>query len=300
LAASVGRVLSDGALQRRPDAAERSPGERSILDDMAVRRPWNLVVKAARSSARARLRWLRPGVTVIIVNWNTRDVTADVVRAVQRLSPPETRVLLIDNGSTDGSRELFRTWPGIRFVALPSNAGHGVALDLGVCLTRTVIAVTLDSDAIPLRTGWLEPATVPLLRCRAKLAGLQSSRGFVHPVYLAVDVETFVRRNLSFQVHRDPSAAVDDEEYGVNVWDAAEWMFRSFAASEMCFVSSRLGVVDGSAGQQLVGDVVYHHGGLSRSQEGGVSPEGLAEWRRACRVVRDNVVDLRATNPRHG
>ena len=99
-----------------------------------LRRPWNLRVKPLAVRARNGSVGIQPGVTVIIVNWNTAEVTADVLCAVQQFSPPETRVLLVDNGSTDGSRERFKGWPGVETLFFPSNAGHGVALDIAVCL----------------------------------------------------------------------------------------------------------------------------------------------------------------------
>jgi hypothetical protein len=270
------------AARLRPDAATRPPGDRSLLDDVAMRRPWNVRVKAARWRARLRVRRLRPGVTVIVVNWNTCDVTADVISAVQHFSPPGTELLLIDNGSTDASRGRFTGWPGIKTVFLRSNAGHGVALDLGVCWTRTKVAVALDSDAIPLRHGWLEPAVDPVRQGEALLAGLRSRRGFVHPVYLAVDTATFVRQKLSFQVHRDPQS--DDgvaDEWGVNAWDTGELMTPRVPADRVRFVDPAPNRAVGLPGM-TVGDVVYHHGGVSRDGSGAVSAEAFTAWRVAC------------------
>lgn len=279
---AAGRKVSSLAGTLRPGAATRPPGERSLLDDLAMRRPWNMRVKAARWRARLRLHRLHTGITVIVVNWNTCDVTADVLRAVQHFSPPGTEVLLIDNGSTDASRDRFADWPGIRTVFLRSNAGHGVALDLGVCWVRTKVAVTLDSDAIPLRHGWLDPAVEPVSSGDAVLTGLRSSRGFVHPVYLAVDTAAFVRRKLSFQVHRDPhrgEGVVD--QWGVNAWDTGELMTPQVPADRVLFVDPTPNRAEGLPGM-TVGDVVYHHGGVSRDGSGTVSPESFAGWRAAC------------------
>ena len=86
--------------------------------------------------------------------------------------------------------------------------------------------MTLDSDAIPLCRGWLDPVVGALRDGSALLAGLRSSRDFVHPVFLAVDTATFVRRKLSFQVHRDhPDGAPD--RWGVNAWDTGELLTRA-------------------------------------------------------------------------
>lgn len=275
----------------RPGAAIRAPWERSVLDDIAMRRPWNLRVKRARLIARTRLSRLEDGATVIIVNWNTKDITADVVSAVRMLSPADVRVLVVDNGSTDGSAEMFRSWPRIDAMLLRSNAGHGVALDLAVCATRTKVAVTLDSDAIPLTEGWLDQVVEPVASGQAVLVGQRSSRGFVHPIYAAVDTAEFVRRKLSFQVHRQPGLGLGDERWGENAWDTAELMTPRLAHDEVVFVERTDNAAADLPGM-TAGGVVYHHGGVSRATDGAVTSEALDGWHSACRALGVDVEAL--------
>jgi hypothetical protein len=281
LARVPARWVNSLAVHLRPDAASIPAWERSVLEDIAARRPWNLRVKWARHAALRRLDDLRPGVTVVIVNWNTMLVTADVIRAVQRLSPPDVRVLVVDNGSSDGSREMLASWPGISTMLLRSNAGHGVALDLAISASRTRITVVLDSDAIPLRPGWLDPAIAPIRDGHAVLAGLRARRNFVHPVYAAVDTAEFLRRRLSFQTYvppRDPGVAA---EWGVNAWDTAELLTGRLRPDEVAFVERTPNLVEGLPGM-TTGDVVYHHGGVSRAANGATDPAAVDEWRSAC------------------
>jgi hypothetical protein len=285
-----GRVRQAADLLRRarPDADAKPPGDRTILDDLAMRRPWNVRVKAERARARLRLSRLTPGVTVVVVNWNTADLTADVVTAVQALSPPDTRILLIDNGSTDHSRNRFADWPGIDTLFLRNNAGHGVALDIGVCRVRTTIAVTLDSDAIPLRTGWLDLAVEPVRSGDAALAGSASRRGFVHPIYLAISAERFVRdRRASFQVHVEPSVRNDpdaESNWGVDSFDTAELLSTRFTDAEKVLIPKAPNPAPDLPGM-TVADVVYHHGGVTRSAGGVLTPEAHAQWRDACDAI---------------
>lgn len=256
-----------------------------MLDDLAARRPWNLRVKWARRRALGRLDSLVDGVTVVIVSWNTRDVTADVVHAVQGLSPDDVRVLVVDNGSTDGTREMLRSWRGVDTMLLRSNAGHGVALDLAVCSVRTTVAVTLDSDAIPLRAEWLEPAVGPVRDGRAILAGLRSSRDFVHPVYAAVDTAAFVRRRLSFQTFVPPGVTPATAVWGENAWDTAELLTGRLDPQEVSFVEPSANPAPGLPGM-TAGGVVYHHGGVSRGTTGIVRPDALESWHHACAMLR--------------
>jgi hypothetical protein len=241
------------------------------------------VVRLARARARVRnrLRPLRQGVTVVIVNWNTRDVLTDVVRAVQKFSPQGTELLVIDNGSTDGSRQMLRRWPDTPTMLLRWNVGHGVALDLGACAVHTTVTVVLDSDAIPLSHGWLEPAVGPVRTGAAVLAGSRSSRDFVHPMYLAVDTSEFVSRRLSFQVHRPPAERTEATVWGVNAWDTAELLTPRLDPSEVVFIERTPNLVGGLPGM-TAGGVVYHHGGVSRAADGGVTDDALQSWRHAC------------------
>lgn len=273
--------MAEAVAARRPEAAVKPPWERTVLDDIATRRPWNLRVKAARQLALRRIKALQDGITVIIVNWNTKDVTADVVSAVRELSPPATRILLVDNGSTDGSREHFRRWPGIETLLLRSNAGHGVALDLALCAVRTKVAVTLDSDAIPLTDDWLDAAVTPIQDGRAVLAGLRSSRNFVHPVYSAVNTAEFIRRRLSFQPFVPPGVVGKTAKWGETAWDTSELMVRRLSPDEVVFVDRTENAVPGLPGM-TTGGVVYHHGGVSRGANGAVDEGALSAWRDAC------------------
>ncbi len=251
-----------------------------------MRRPWNLACKAMRiyASARMRFRPLDDGITVLVVSWNTKDVLADVLRAIRRLSPPETRILVVDNASSDGSRQVLRSWADVETMLLPGNAGHGVALDLGLCRVRTAVAVTLDSDAIPLRSDWLAPAVDPVRSGRAVLAGTRSSRGFAHPMYLAIDTEAFVRRGLSFQVHVQPGLDPSQVRWGENAWDTAELLTRRLDPHEVELIDRNENGADGLPGMTAAG-VVYHHGGMSRAGDGELTPEAVAGWRAACQAL---------------
>jgi hypothetical protein len=251
-------------LGRSPD---RPPAwEADLADDLAFNRPWNVLIKALRIRARLAQRRLRRGETIIIVNWNTLPVLKDTLHAVRSLTSPDVKLMVVDNGSTDGSQDWLRTRDDIRLVALPENAGHAVALDIGVLLCRTETAITLDSDAVPLRADWLEQVLDPLRQEGVVLAGLRSSRDFVHPVFSALSVKEFVRRKLSFQVWQLPGIAQDERIWGENCWDTAELMTARLDEHEVVFVDRTPNPVSGLPGM-TTGDVVYHHGGVTRATE---------------------------------
>jgi glycosyltransferase involved in cell wall biosynthesis len=155
----------------------------------------------ARRARRARhLGALTPGgITVVTVNWNTLPYLETMVRMVRRHSPAETRIVVVDNGSTDGSRDWIRAEPGIEGVMLPFNIHHGPAADIGALRVRTEFLVLLDVDAFPFSDAWL-PEVLDALRAGATVAGGHIHREYVHPSYLAMRTADFVTRKHSFAI----------------------------------------------------------------------------------------------------
>lgn len=221
---------------------------------------------------------------MVIVNWNTLAVLKDTLRAVTALTPPAVLVRVIDNGSTDGSREWLRAQTGLKVDHLPTNVGHAVALDLAVLTCTTDVAVILDSDAVPLTEDWIDTVVDPLRDDGLVLFGTRSRRAFVHPMFMAVDVAEFTRRRLTFAVHQAPGATDATKVWGSTAFDTGEWLTRMVDRSEIGFLETTPNRVEGLAGM-TVGDAVYHHGGVTRAAEGGLTPESLAEWQQTLEAI---------------
>ena len=277
------------ALRAKLGRADHRPPawEADVVDDIAFNRPWNIAVKLLRVQARIRKRSLRPGATIVVVNWNTLAVTQDTLHAVRALTPSDVTIMVVDNGSIDGSKSWLRSQEGLRKVFLPANAGHAIALDIAVLLARTKVVVTLDSDAVPLRVGWLDTVLDPMAQDGIILAGLRSSRDFVHPVFSAVDVRSFIDRNLSFQVYRDPGVTDEALVWGTNSWDTGELMTARVGNQEVVLVDptdNPVGLLPG----MTTGGVVYHHGGVTRSTEDAATDseqESYQSWRAALEQI---------------
>ncbi|MCF8383293.1 MAG: glycosyltransferase family 2 protein [Chlorobium sp.] len=73
-----------------------------------------------------------PLTTVIVLNWNRRD---DLVRCLHSLDPllsEQVRVLVVDNGSTDGSVDAVRQgFPGVEVLSNRSNLGYAAGNNAG-------------------------------------------------------------------------------------------------------------------------------------------------------------------------
>ena len=167
--------------------------------------------------ARVALGPLRPGVTVVIVNWNTEDYLRFTLQMVRRYSPGDVRIRVIDNASTSRVDELVRGFGGTT-IRLPANVGHEPAMDLGFLLTRTTHVVALDVDAFPIAPDWIDQL-IGALDAGNDVAGAHLRGGFVHACCLAMRTERFVRRRHSFTSRRGKGLAVSADEVGYQGWD---------------------------------------------------------------------------------
>jgi len=55
-----------------------------------------------------------PSLFVIILNWNGWKDTIECLDSLQKSDHPDYRLIVVDNGSTDGSCERFRDWAAVR------------------------------------------------------------------------------------------------------------------------------------------------------------------------------------------
>jgi GT2 family glycosyltransferase len=124
-----------------------------------------------------------PLISVIVVNYNTRDLLARALAAVAASAaglPHE--VIVVDNGSTDGSLALLRErFPAARVIANARNLGFAAANNQGLAVARGAACLLLNSDAAP------EPAAIPAL-WQALLA--RPRAGVVGPRLLNADGST--------------------------------------------------------------------------------------------------------------
>lgn len=87
--------------------------------------------------------------TIVVPNWNGKDLLEKFVPSwlAAIADHPGSEVLVVDNGSTDGSAEWLRTHhPEVRVLALPKNLGFGGGSNAGFRAATTDIVVLLNSD----------------------------------------------------------------------------------------------------------------------------------------------------------
>jgi len=87
--------------------------------------------------------------SIVIPTFNTAQMTLRCCRAVLASLPPESEVIIADDGSTDGTAELLtREAPSVQIVRLETNRGFAPIANRGVAASRGKIILLLNSDAI--------------------------------------------------------------------------------------------------------------------------------------------------------
>lgn len=74
-----------------------------------------------------------PLVFIILVNWNGKDDTLECLASLHQQTYPNRRILVVDNGSTDGSVEAIRAqYPEVTILALSENRRFAGGNNIGI------------------------------------------------------------------------------------------------------------------------------------------------------------------------
>ena len=97
------------------------------------------------------------GVTVVVPNWNRRDLLIRLLGSLGRQTHPIEEIVVADNGSTDGSAEAAES-AGARVLRLGSNLGFSRAVNSGIRTSRTPWVAVVNNDIEP-APDWLARLT---------------------------------------------------------------------------------------------------------------------------------------------
>jgi len=93
-----------------------------------------------------------PRVSIVILNWNSYEVTLDCLLSLRKMDYRNFEVVLVDNGSVDGSpARLLEKAPEIRLIRNPKNLGFAGGSNVGIrdAIRRgTDYVLLLNNDTI--------------------------------------------------------------------------------------------------------------------------------------------------------
>ena len=86
-------------------------------------------------------------VSILIVNWNGRHLLQECLESLLVQTFQDFEVILVDNGSNDGSRELLHAcYPWVKRIELENNTGFATANNIGLPYAVGEYIVTLNND----------------------------------------------------------------------------------------------------------------------------------------------------------
>lgn len=160
----LGRMLSDLGIAHR----NGKPARALLRDDLELtpvaRRPLRLTEETVAAVAAARLPdgepgWEAPEVSVVVVTHGGLTLTRLCLESVLAdTDAPPYELIVLDNGSTDGTRAFLRTlarrFDRVRLVLNAENVGFPRACNQGLAVARGNVFVLLNNDTI-VAPGWL-------------------------------------------------------------------------------------------------------------------------------------------------
>jgi hypothetical protein len=176
-----------------------------------------------------------PLVTILCATLNARLATRLTVETLFRYTPEPVRILVADNGSTDGTLRELKRFPAIETINVKARAKamgfasrlppierlHGATLDWLAKQVETPFFLTLDSDVEFFQSGWLSSMLELAKRHQLAAVGeLESANGAYQarlaPHVLLVDARRFRELGTSFRAF----VTIDDPD------EASRWCER--------------------------------------------------------------------------
>ncbi|MCK9922209.1 glycosyltransferase family 2 protein [Frankia sp. AgPm24] len=133
----------------------------------------------------------QPLATIVIVNWNGAHLLAACLDGVAKQDASFAyRTWVVDNASTDGSRELLaERYPWVQVIAAESNLGFAGGNNLALRSVTTEYAVLLNNDAVPEPT-WLTAILAPFTEPGGQHLGATTGKVVFLPRFLRLRLHT--------------------------------------------------------------------------------------------------------------
>ncbi len=95
-------------------------------------------------------------VSIVVPNWNGMRFVGMCLDSLAQLDFEGHEVIVVDNGSVDGSREMIeKQYPWVRLLKMPDNMGFAIACNEGIKASNAEYIVLLNND-IEVTSDWLK------------------------------------------------------------------------------------------------------------------------------------------------
>lgn len=136
---------------------------------------------------------------IIVPAYNEASRISTVLDVVTRV--PDARVLVVDDGSSDGTADVARRHAGVEVLSLKPNRGKGGAMRAALEATSSPIVVFVDADLLGLTPQHIQSLIAPLLARPeyGQIVGMRDWKGWVGELQSHMPIisgERAVRREI--------------------------------------------------------------------------------------------------------
>jgi len=85
-------------------------------------------------------------ISVIILNWNGKEVLEKAIKSILNQTYKNFEVIVVDNGSTDGSIEMIERYSNVKLIKLPYNYGIVEPRNIGMKNANGDLLFVIDND----------------------------------------------------------------------------------------------------------------------------------------------------------
>ncbi len=116
-------------------------------------------------------------VSVVIPTYNRILKLFRLMRSLDKLNPIPDEIIIVDDNSNDGTKELLDKWKNIRreyhkeIILKSTNTGPADSRNLGICQTRNDLIAFTDDDVV-VHPKWIKSLTSRLLKTGERVAGV--------------------------------------------------------------------------------------------------------------------------------
>jgi len=115
----------------------------------------------------------KPGVSVVIVSWNRKEDLSRAIKSIKTQDYESIEIIVVDNGSTDGSREFLKNEQGVQCIFLDKNHGTSITRNMGTKKASGKYIIYLDSDALFHKTNTISKA-INIMETDPKIGALSA------------------------------------------------------------------------------------------------------------------------------
>ena len=172
--------------------------------------------------------------SIIVVTWNGQTYLEGCLGALVSQIEPDDEIIVVDNGSTDGSAAFVRRNYQVRLIENGRNLGFAGGVNVGVRAANGRVFVSVNQD-VQVGNGWLRALLETFAETRVGIVGCK----LFYPDGRLQHAGGIIRWPLAFPDHygyRQPDDGTFEQVRQVDYVTGAAWGFRRAVVEQIGFL----------------------------------------------------------------